>query len=463
MISFSNFTQNNIYKYFNNFFIKGHPRSLIAKKNIVASLLIKGLSIAISLVLVPLTIDYINPSRYGIWLTISSIVAWFSFFDIGLTQGLRNKFAEAKAKGEDDIAQILVSTTYAILAIIFVIIWIVFLIANYFLNWASILNVSETMQSEISILAVIVFTYFCLQFVLRIITTLLIADQQPAKSSVIDLLGQIFSLVFIVILVITTEGSLVKLGIALCVSPLLVLIGANLFFFKGSLKKYRPSLSTVKFSYAKGLFNLGVIFFIIQVAAIIQYETANIIIARNFGTLEVTSYNIVYKYFGILSMVFMIFISPFWSASTEAFMKNDIKWIRNGIKKYNQLNVLMFVGSCVMLLISETVYRLWLGEGKVTIGFTLSFWGFVFFNVGMFGSKYVNFLNGINALRIQFWTSLITPFLYVGIAILLIDYFKMGVYSLFIAALLANPNAYIIAPLQYYQIVVKGKRGIWIR
>jgi len=446
-----------------DFFTKGHERSIKAKKNILASFMIKGLSIAISLVLVPLTINYINPSRYGIWLTLSSIVGWFSFFDIGLTQGLRNKFAEAKAKGEDHLAQILVSTTYAILAIIFSSVWIIFLIVNHFLNWAQILNISEIMQSEISILAVIVFTYFCLQFVLRIITTLLIADQQPAKSSILDLFGQILSLVIIFILVITTKGSLVKLGIALCISPLLVLIGGNLFFFKGSFKKYRPSFSTIKFSYAKGLLNLGVIFFIIQVAAIIQYETANIIIARNFGTLEVTSYNIVYKYFGILSMGFMIFIGPFWSASTEAFLKNDLNWIRNGIRKYNQLNIALFILSCVMLFFSETIYRLWLGEGKVTIGFTLSLWGFLFFNVGMFGSKYVNFLNGINALRIQFWTSLFTPFIYVGIAILLIDYFKMGVYSLFVAAVLANPNAYFIAPLQYYQIVVKGKRGIWIR
>jgi O-antigen/teichoic acid export membrane protein len=446
-----------------NFFTKGHERSIKAKINILVSLIIKGLSIAISLVLVPLTINYINPSRYGIWLTISSIVAWFSFFDIGLTQGLRNKFAEAKAKGEDNLAQILVSTTYAILAIIFCVIWVIFIIANFFLNWASILNVSESMQSEISILAVIVFTYFCLQFVLRIITTLLMADQQSAKSSVIDLLGQILSLVLISILVITTKGSLVKLGVALCISPLLVLFGANLFFFKGSFNRYHPRFSKIKFSHATGLFKLGVIFFIIQVAALIQYQTANIIIARNFGTLEVTSYNIVYKYFGILSMVFMIFIGPFWSASTEAFLKNDIKWVRNGIRKYNQLNIAMFILSCIMLFFSDTIYRLWLGEGKVKIEFSLSLWGFLFFNIVMFGSKYVNFLNGINALRIQFWTSLFTPFLYIGIAILLIDYLKMGVCSLFIAALLASANAYFIAPLQYYQIVVKRKRGIWIR
>ena len=452
-----------VFTFFSNLINKGHDRSVKAKKNIIASFFIRGISIAISLVLVPLTINYINPSRYGIWLTLSSIVGWFSFFDIGLTQGLRNKFAEAKAKGDDNLAQIYVSTTYAILAIIFSIVWIIFLIANHFLNWAHILNISESMQSEISILAVIVFTYFCLQFVLRVITTLIIADQQPAKSSLIDVFGQILSLIFIIILVKTTEGSLIKLGIALCVSPLLVLIGANVFFFRGTFKKFTPRISKIKFSYTKGLFNLGIIFFIIQVAGIIQYETANIIIARNFGTLEVTSYNIVYKYFGILNMVFMIFITPFWSASTEAYLKKDFQWIKNGIKKYNQLNILLFIVGCAMLFFSNDIYRLWLGKGKVSINYYLSLWGFLYFNITMFAGKYVYFLNGINALRIQFWASILSPFIYIGAALLLIKYFQMGVYALFIASIVANFNGYILSPLQYHLVINKNKKGIWVK
>ena len=447
-----------------DFFTKGHERSIKAKKNILASFLIRVCSIVISLVLVPLTINYINPSRYGIWLTLSSIVAWLSFFDIGLTQGLRNKFAEAKAKNDDSIAQIYVSTTYAILSLIFFGIWFLFLIGNSFLNWSRILNVSETMQSEVTILAIIVFTYFCLSFVLKVITTILLADQRPAKSSLIDLLGQVFSLIFILILVKTTEGSLIKLGIALCVSPLLVLIGANFLLFKGIYKKYRPAFSKVKFSFAKGLFNLGLVFFLIQFAGIIQYQTANIIIARNFGAGDVTSYNIVFKYFGILNMVFVIFITPFWSASTEAYNKNDIQWIKNGIKKYNQVNLLLILAGVIMLIFSSTIYRLWLGEGKVNIAFSLSFWGFLYFNVTMFAGKYVNFLNGISALRIQFLSCIISPFLYVAVAILLIKHYQMGVYSLFIASIIANFNGYILAPLQYYQIIIrKSKSAIWYK
>jgi len=452
-----------LFTFINNLVNKGHDRSVKAKKNIIASFFIKGISIAISLILVPITINYINPSRYGIWITLSSIVGWFSFFNIGLTAGLRNKFAEAKAKGEDNLAQIYVSTTYAILAIIFSLVWLIFLIVNNFLNWAHILNVSESMRSEVSSLAVIVFSFFCLQFVFRIIGTLILANQQPAKSALIDVYGQIISLIFIIILVKTTEGSLIKLGIAFCVSPILVLLVANLYFFNGEFKKYRPSLSKIKLHYAKGLLNLGVVFFIIQIAGIIQYETANIIIAQNFGTADVTSYNIVYKYFGILNMIFAIFLIPFWSASTEAYLKNDIQWIKNGIKKYNLLNLVLILIGFVMLIFSEKIYSLWLGEGKVIIGFYFSLWGFLYYSLTMFASTYVFFLNSINALRIQLWACIISPLIYVAVAIILIKYYKMGVYSLFIASIIANFNGYILSPLQYHMVINKNKKGIWIK
>ena len=78
-------------------FVNGSERSVIIKKNIVQSSGFKVASIIISLLVVPITIDYVNAEQYGIWLTLSSIVHWISYFDLGLGHGLRNKFAEAKA------------------------------------------------------------------------------------------------------------------------------------------------------------------------------------------------------------------------------------------------------------------------------------------------------------------------------------------------------------------------------
>jgi len=299
--------------------------------------------------------------------------------------------------------------------------------------------------------------------VLNVISTIITADQQPAKGSLIGVVGQILSLILIIILVKTTAGSLIKLGLALCISPILVYFAANFILFRGPYKKYKPRFSKIKLSYTKDLFNLGIIFFIIQIAGIIQYQTANVIIARNFSTADVTSYNIVYKYFGILSMAFTIFLTPFWSASTEAYLKNDIAWIKNSIKKYNLLNILLVIAGVIMLVFAKNIYNLWLGKGKVSIPFSLSLWGFLFFNISIFGAKYVYFLNGISALRIQFYASIFSPILYIAVALLLIKYYHMGVYALFIASIIGNFNGFFLAPLQYFHIIKKHKKGIWIR
>ena len=125
-------------KYISTFFTKGHSRTLLAKKNIAASFVVKGLSVLINLALVPLTINYVNPSQYGIWLTLSSIIAWFSFFDVGFGHGLRNKFAEAKALGEFEKARSYVSTTYAVLFLLFFTVWCIFYVCNFFIDWTKI-------------------------------------------------------------------------------------------------------------------------------------------------------------------------------------------------------------------------------------------------------------------------------------------------------------------------------------
>ena len=93
---------------------KGQKRSVKAKKNILASFLIKGTSILIGFYMVPLTIGYVDKEQYGVWLTLSSVVGWFSFFDIGLGSGLRNKLALALANDEMEKAKSYVSFRLAI-------------------------------------------------------------------------------------------------------------------------------------------------------------------------------------------------------------------------------------------------------------------------------------------------------------------------------------------------------------
>ena len=151
------------------FFIKGDKRSSNLKKNVIYSFFIKILSIGISLILVPMTIDFVNPMQYGIWLTISSIVAWFSFFDIGFTNGLRNKLAEALASNNIVLAKKYISTTYAVLSCIFIILMFISILSIPHLNLVKLLNIDTSLESDVQLTLILVVCHFCITFVLKII------------------------------------------------------------------------------------------------------------------------------------------------------------------------------------------------------------------------------------------------------------------------------------------------------
>jgi O-antigen/teichoic acid export membrane protein len=447
-----------------NFFTKGHQRSLEAKKNIAGSLLIKGISIIISLLLVPLTIDYVSKSKYGVWLALSSIISWVSFFDIGFTHGLRNKFTEAKSKADNYDTKVYISTTYYYVALLFSCVWVLLIILNQFVNWHSLLKLPASDEAEISKLAIIIFTNFCLQFVFKIISTILTADQQPAKASLIDMLGQLLALIVIFLFTKTTTGNLIYLGLTISVAPTLVLFFANIYFFKTRYKYLVPGRQFVKKEYAKDIMNLGGKFFVLQVSAMIQFETSLFLVAKFFGAEKVPDYSIAYKYFSVLQMGFAIMLSPLWSGVTDAYTNKEYDWIRNAIKKYLRLLVLFILAGAVMLIASGRIYDLWVGKGKLNITFAMSFCFFLFFSTGMFASIFVSVINGIGALRIQFYSAIISAFVFIVLAFTFHYIFNMGMVSVIVSSIISNVFGYVIAPLQVYKIFYeKSKSPVWYK
>lgn len=117
----------------------------------------------ISFLLIPLTLDYLNPYEYGIWLTLNSVLSWVYLFDIGLGNGLRNRLAEALAKGDNALGKIYVSTTYFCMTVIISIIYLLFLVAQNWLDWYEILNVEADKVERLNFLVTVLFGFFCLR------------------------------------------------------------------------------------------------------------------------------------------------------------------------------------------------------------------------------------------------------------------------------------------------------------
>ena len=438
---------------------KGHERSVKAKKNILASFIIKGLSIAISLVLVPLTITYVNESRYGIWLTLSSMVSWFSFFDIGFGNGLRNKFAEALALGQDDQARIYVSTTYAILSIIIGVVLILFLFINPFLNWSKILNTTPEMAGELSLLALIVFVFFCLRFIFQLLTTVLTANQEPAKAALFDFLGSLFSLIIIFILTKTTSGNLIYLGTALSIAPVLVLVIFSVWYYARDYKRYAPSFKHVKFGFARNLMSLGIKFFIIQIAALVLFNTNNIIITQLFGPEEVTTFNVSFKLFSIVTMIFFIIATPLWSAFTDAYVKNDFEWIKTTLSKMRKIWFLLIIFTLLILLFSPLIYKWWMRGNKVQVPFALSIAMSSYVIVYIWQTIHVFLLNGIGKIKLQLYLVIISGVINIPLAIFLGK--KIGLVGITLTSTLLFIVMGIIFSIQTQKILNNTATNIW--
>ena len=117
---------------------------------------------------------------------------------------------------------------------------------------------------------------------------------------------------------------------------------------------------------------------------------------------------------------------------------------------------MLFLGvGIIMLLFSETIYRVWINNSSINIPFSLSLWMLIFSVTMSFGGIYCAVLNGIGALKIQFIASLISPFLFLAMCYILIHIFNFGVSAIVISMIAANFNGYLLAPLQYRGIFFK--------
>lgn len=445
----------------NTYFNRGNERSVAVKKNIAASLVLKCISILISLQVVPLTIGYINPTKYGIWLTLSSIIAWLSYFDLGFAHGFRNRFAEAKAKGEMKLAREYVSTTYAVLFLLFSFILLITLIVNRFLNWGSILNIDIMYNEELNMVFGLLACFFCLNIVASIFTTMLTADQKPALVSLIQTGGQVLAFGCIYVLTKVTSGSLSALAIAFSGVPCFLLVVVSfVMYFGGRYKAVSPSLRYIRLSLTKKILGLGGQFFVIMISMLFIFQFINIILSRVEGPEAVTQYNIAYKYFNVLNMFFMIILTPFWSAFTDAYVKKDYNWMRGIVRKLELLWLLCVPILMLMVLCSSYLYQCWIGD-SVSVSFSLSVCMAVYVLFQTSGNVYMYFVNGTGKVRLQ----LVTYVSFAIIAVPLMEVFCRwyGIEGILIIPIIVFGAQTLIGKIQISRIINCKAKGIWLK
>lgn len=439
---------------------KSDDRSVKMRKNTIAMLIIRGLSIFISLLSAPIMLHHVNRADYGVLMTLTSLVSWVGLMDVGLGNGLRNKIPIYRAEGNILKAKETVSSCYAALTLYVGCLITIFIIISPFCDWLKILNSPNSNATEILGLANAVFIAFCLQFLFSLLNSVLFAYQMPAFSSVFGFIGQIVALIALVIQVYVFDvKSVFQIGSINCLVPPLVLFIASCFLYKGRLCEIAPSIKSVNLKSVNGILGLGLKFFILQVITIILFQANAIIIAQAVGLESVVEYNLAFKYISVVTMFFNIAIAPIWSATTDAYVKKDFAWIKKTISYSKKICYATIIIGCVMLLLSQYIYKLWLGSGTITIPYTTTGLILLYTSFEMLYKIYGTIINGIGKVYAQMVITGIVAIVYIPLAYFLGS--KFGLIGVLIANVIVFVINFIWSKTQCLMLINDTAKGIW--
>lgn len=426
--------------------------------NILFSGFLKIVGLLTSLVIVPITINYLNNEVYGIWMTITSILYWITTFDIGLGNGMRNYLAEALATNDTKLGKKYISTTMLLLSLIALSMAIVLLYPLITINFNSFFNTNAIAGNELRMAVVIAVGFTLMNFVLKNIGMIFVAMQKYAINDLLSISGNVIALILIYILTKVTTGNLVLVVLAYtmtsCVAFLLAAI--PLFWKHPELK---PSLRFFDKSLGKKIVGKGFGFFVIQISScLVIFGAANFFITQSCGPAAVTTYNIAYKFFNLLVIAYTIILAPMWNAYTDAYVKGDMLWIKATFNKALKFWVLSICGGLGMLLICNLFYKLWIGNMvNVPLSVSASTLIYVcFFNLNNCATYLIN---GLNKIFVQIIISLAVTTLYI-ITVLAFGR-KLGVEGI-VLSMAASYAVMSVVHLYQCRKLINGKAdGIW--
>ena len=442
--------------------VTGSERSVVVKKNIIVSFAIRGFSIIVSLMLVPMTLGYVSNELYGIWLTLSSVMVWLGFFDIGFTLGLKNKLTEAIALKDWGKGKSLVSTTYAMMFFIFIPICFLFELLIPFVKWAEFLNVNVQYNDEITRVLYILVAFFCMQMIVNVLTSVIAAFQKVALSTVFPVIGNVLSLIAIWLLTKFCLPSLVALAFAISAMPIIVIVIASVILYCGKFKMVSPSYKYIDKKYVKSIFSLGARFFIIQIQCVVLYQCTNILISNVSGPEDVTSYNIAYKYMSVAMMAFTIILAPLWPAFTDAYTKKDSGWMNNVYKKMSKLYLMSMVLMIIMTILSPLIYSIWIGD-KANITVLMTSTICVYMMLHNWDSLQVNMINGIGTVKLQTYVTMIGLVFHIPLSLYLGKYLGLGAIGVVLSMIVINIIYSCFFTVQIRKILSQKAQGIWIK
>ncbi len=402
------------------------------------------IALAVSLATVPLTLKYLGLERYGMWMTISSTVAMFSFADLGMSSGLINLVADAHGRKDKDALCRAVSSAFCMLSIVACLLLLAMASLYPLIPWQKIFNVHslEAIREAGPALAALL-VCFAANLPLGIVGSI----QNGLQSGFITNLwgaaaGSVFSLIA-VLLAIHFHAGLAVLILGLSGAPLAATAcnAVQLFLIDRPWLR-RPRMRFISRQTASSLLHIGLMFFCLQLATAIGYQSDNLVIAHLMGARMVAAYAVPSRLFNILPTLIGMTVGPLWPAYAEAITGGDIAWIRKAFRRTvigglaaTSIAALLFV------LFGNAILGFWVGPSiRASLPLLAAF------GIRCILSAYLQplsiLLNGIGRLRAQAITAILMSVVNLTLSILLVR--RFGIIGAILGTIVAELTVVVI-------------------
>jgi O-antigen/teichoic acid export membrane protein len=373
-----------------------------------AAALAKVLSVSTALISVPLTLHYLGAERFGMWMTVSSLIAMLAFADFGIANGVLSAVADGHGRDDTPAIQHAVSSGFFMLAGIASTVVVLFAVAYPFVSWHRVFNVQgELARAEAGPALAVFVGCFAAAIPLGVVQRVQMGLQQGFMASLWQCVGSVFGLVGVLV-AIQLEGGLPWLVASLAGTPLVAAVLNSLHFYWRRRPDLRPRRQWISRDAARRVASTGVLFFVLQLTMAVAYTSDSIVIAQVLGASAVAAYAVPDKLFGLVGTALAIVLGPLWPAYGEAIARGDSAWVRKTLKRATLTAVGAAAGiTALLVLLGPDLIRLWVGDAvapPLMLLVALAVWKIT--EAG--GTSVAMFLNGARVIRLQLWCAVPT-------------------------------------------------------
>jgi O-antigen/teichoic acid export membrane protein len=375
-------------------------RYRVAAISILANVLSRLFAIFLTILGVSLTLPYLGPERFGIWMTIASFAAILTFLDLGVGNALTNHVAQRAALGDASILRRTISGGLGFLAVIGLCMGVVLWLLATNLPWEKIIKITDkNLITELRATAKSFAVLFGLNIISSGVVRVYVGLQQAFKAHLVTALVTFFACIAIWYAAEEEQGIVVLLTIVLGAQTLSGIILLYILAIEKLIefKEFLPGI----INESRHLLKTGGLFFILQIGTMIGWGADSLIIANTLGAAHVAIFSVVQRLFQFSTQPLSIINAPLWPAYADAHARGEKTFIRNTLHRSMLITFYSSAGGAIILLL----FHPWFVE-KWTHGMIVAPFGFVAFYavwsiLDACGNAFSMFLNGTNVVKIQ--------------------------------------------------------------